>query len=48
MVSLHKSEIQSGASMIRNEPYWWDAAPPTMLPRVSVPGKCDVAIVGAG
>ena len=34
--------------MIRNEPYWWDAAPPTMLPRVSVPGKCDVAIVGAG
>ena len=34
--------------MIRNEPYWWDAAPPTMLPRVSVPGKCDVAIVGTG
>ncbi len=34
--------------MIRNEPYWWEAAPPTMVPQVSVPGKCDVAIVGAG
>lgn len=34
--------------MIRNEPYWWEAAPPTTLPRHAVPGRCDVAIVGAG
>ena len=34
--------------MIRNEPYWWEAAPPTTLPRQNVPGRCDVAIVGAG
>ena len=34
--------------MIRNEPYWWEAAPPATLPRSPVPGTCDVAIVGAG
>ena len=34
--------------MIRNEPYWWEAAPPTTLPRQNVPSRCDVAIVGAG
>jgi len=34
--------------MIRNEPYWWEAAPPSMLPETSVLPRCDVAIVGAG
>jgi glycine/D-amino acid oxidase-like deaminating enzyme len=34
--------------MIRNEPYWWEAAPPKILPRQEVLPKCDVAIVGAG
>lgn len=34
--------------MIRNEPYWWDAAPPVRLPQSPVPARCDVVIVGAG
>ncbi len=34
--------------MIRNEPYWWEAAPPQTLPQTPVLGKCDVVIVGAG
>ena len=34
--------------MIRNEPYWWEAAPPSMLPETPVLGRCDVVIVGAG
>jgi glycine/D-amino acid oxidase-like deaminating enzyme len=34
--------------MIRNEPYWWEAAPPAYLAASSVPGRCDVVIVGAG
>jgi len=34
--------------MIRNEPYWWEAAPPCYLAQAEVPGRCDVAIVGAG
>jgi glycine/D-amino acid oxidase-like deaminating enzyme len=34
--------------MIRNEPYWWEAAPPQTLPQKPVLPKCDVVIVGAG
>ena len=34
--------------MIRNEPYWWESAPPATLPQVAVPAKADVVIVGAG
>lgn len=34
--------------MIRNEPYWWDAAPPTILPEKPVASRSDVVIVGAG
>lgn len=34
--------------MIRSDPYWWEAAPPTTLPREPVRGRSDVAIVGAG
>lgn len=29
-------------------PYWWEAAAPTALPPTALPGKVDVAIVGAG
>jgi glycine/D-amino acid oxidase-like deaminating enzyme len=32
----------------RNDPYWWDDAPPRTLPVRPVAGACDVAIVGAG
>ena len=34
--------------MIRNAPYWWDAAPPVTLPQTNVPSAADVVIVGAG
>ena len=34
--------------LIRNEPYWWEAAPPATLPEATVASRCDVAIVGAG
>ncbi|MGE0767673.1 MAG: NAD(P)/FAD-dependent oxidoreductase [Hyphomicrobiaceae bacterium] len=34
--------------MIRNEPYWWEAAPPSYLPQAEVLGRCDVVVVGAG
>ena len=34
--------------MIRNEPYWWQAAPPQTLPQQSVASRSDVVIVGAG
>ena len=34
--------------MIRNAPYWWDAAPPVTLPQATVPSTADVVIVGAG
>jgi glycine/D-amino acid oxidase-like deaminating enzyme len=34
--------------MIRNEPYWWEAAPPPILPRTPVLPRCDVVIIGAG
>jgi glycine/D-amino acid oxidase-like deaminating enzyme len=34
--------------MIRSDPYWWEAAPPTTLPREPIRGRSDVAIVGAG
>ncbi|MBM3344076.1 MAG: FAD-binding oxidoreductase [Betaproteobacteria bacterium] len=34
--------------MIRNEPYWWQAAPLQMLPRQTVAAQSDVVIVGAG
>ncbi len=34
--------------MIRNSPYWWEAAPPATLPQVNVPSAADVVIVGAG
>lgn len=34
--------------MNRNDPYWWEAAPPAILPRANVAAKSDVVIVGAG
>lgn len=34
--------------MIRNEPYWWEAAPPATLPQETVATRSDVVIVGAG
>ncbi len=34
--------------MIRNEPYWWEAAPPQTLPQETIPSRADVVIVGAG
>jgi glycine/D-amino acid oxidase-like deaminating enzyme len=34
--------------MIRNEPYWWQAAPPQTLPLQAVASRSDVVIVGAG
>ncbi|MDX2157356.1 MAG: FAD-binding oxidoreductase [Hyphomicrobiaceae bacterium] len=34
--------------MLRNEPYWWEAAPPSILPRHEVAGRSDVVVVGAG
>ncbi len=34
--------------MIHNEPYWWEAAPPTTLPQATVASRADVVIVGAG
>ena len=34
--------------MIRNEPYWWEAAPPSILAEKPVAGRSDVVIVGAG
>lgn len=34
--------------MIRNQPYWWDAAPPPTLPQTNVAAQADVVIVGAG
>lgn len=34
--------------MIRNEPYWWEAAPPQTLPQQNVLPVSDVVIVGAG
>ncbi|MGD9805716.1 MAG: NAD(P)/FAD-dependent oxidoreductase [Hyphomicrobiaceae bacterium] len=34
--------------MIRNEPYWWEAAPPSHLGQKEVASRCDVAVVGAG
>lgn len=34
--------------MIRNEPYWWEAAPPSILEKSNVASRSDVVIVGAG
>jgi glycine/D-amino acid oxidase-like deaminating enzyme len=34
--------------MLRNEPYWWEAAPPSHLAQAGLSSRCDVAIVGAG
>lgn len=34
--------------MIRNEPYWWEAAPPVILPTATIATRSDVVIVGAG
>ncbi|MEZ5854561.1 MAG: FAD-binding oxidoreductase [Hyphomicrobiaceae bacterium] len=34
--------------MLRNEPYWWVAAPPAFLPQKPVAARSDVVIVGAG
>jgi glycine/D-amino acid oxidase-like deaminating enzyme len=34
--------------MHQSEPYWWEAAPPAILPTTPVRPKSDVVIVGAG
>lgn len=34
--------------MIRNEPYWWEAAPPSIMPQVDVAPVADVVVIGAG
>jgi glycine/D-amino acid oxidase-like deaminating enzyme len=31
-----------------NAPYWWDKAPPEVLPRAVLPRAADVVVVGAG
>ena len=31
-----------------NQPFWWEAAPPSTLPEMPVLTSCDVVIVGAG
>ena len=31
-----------------HSPYWWDAAPRPVSEKVELPGRIDVAIVGAG
>ena len=36
------------AEGLNTDPYWWDEAAPQQLAQVSVPGKTDIAIVGAG
>lgn len=36
------------ASIISEQPYWWNAAPPTKLPERAVPAQIDVAIIGSG
>ncbi len=32
----------------KNQPYWWDRAPPVPVVSAGVPGSTDVAIVGSG
>jgi glycine/D-amino acid oxidase-like deaminating enzyme len=34
--------------MIRNQPYWWEAAPLQTLPQQALAARSDVVIVGAG
>jgi len=34
--------------MLAAEPYWWEAAAPARLPKLSIDRRCDVLIVGAG
>ena len=36
------------AAGYKNEPYWWEAAPPASLPETKPPTKVDLAIVGSG
>src|SRR5215831_6300611 len=34
--------------LVKQDPYWWEAAPREAMAEVALPGQCDVAIVGAG
>lgn len=36
------------APTYKNEPYWWEAAPPPTLPEMALPRETDLAIVGSG
>ncbi len=33
---------------VKFEPYWWEAAPPSVLTETALPQRADVAVVGAG
>ncbi len=33
---------------IRNEPFWWDAAPRPVLPEVTPPARADAVVIGSG
>lgn len=38
----------AAAPPLKQEPYWWDAAPRPVLPERPLPARVDVAIVGSG
>jgi glycine/D-amino acid oxidase-like deaminating enzyme len=46
----HHLEIPMPDSRLarKNSVYWWEAAPPRPMPARALPGRVDVAIVGAG
>lgn len=41
-------ELSGVGTMIKSDPYWWEAAPLTTLPTVAVAPSCDVVVIGAG
>src|SRR5262245_55572668 len=41
-------QLHAGGAMLAAEPYWWEAAAPARLPKLSIDRRCDVLIVGAG
>jgi glycine/D-amino acid oxidase-like deaminating enzyme len=36
------------APAYKNEPYWWEAAPPPTLPETALPRETDLVVVGSG
>jgi glycine/D-amino acid oxidase-like deaminating enzyme len=35
-------------TMIKSDPYWWDAAPRPVLPESPIPAQVDAAVIGSG